>query len=60
MLMIEKNYKFGITLQNLMVILNNLKYAKSFLFVVDKKQKVLVLEPKKEVGESGDQNVGTL
>jgi hypothetical protein len=43
-----------------MVILNNLKYAKIFLFVVDKKQKVLVLEPKKEVGESGDQNVGTL
>ena len=32
---------------------------KSF-FVVDRKQKILVLEPEKEQGESGDRNVGTL
>jgi hypothetical protein len=28
--------------------------------VVNRKQKVLVLEPEKEKGESGDRNVGTL
>jgi hypothetical protein len=28
--------------------------------VVDKKQKNLVLEPKKEKGELGDRNMGTL
>jgi len=37
-----------------------LKVCKKFHFVVDKKQKVLVLKPKKEEGESGDRNVGTL
>jgi len=34
--------------------------CKKFLFVIDKKQKVLVLEPKIENDELGDQNVGTL
>jgi hypothetical protein len=29
-------------------------------FVVDKKQTVLILKPKKEEGELGDRNVGTL
>jgi len=33
--------------------------CKKFLFVIDKKQKVLVLEPKIENDELGDQNVGT-
>ena len=28
--------------------------------MVNRKQKVLVLEPEKEKGESGDRNVGTL
>jgi hypothetical protein len=37
-----------------------LKVCKKFHFVVDKKQNVLVLKPKKEEGESGDRNVGTL
>jgi len=34
--------------------------CKKFPFVVDKKQKVLVLEPKIEKGELGEQNVGSL
>ena len=38
---------------------NHLKVCKKISFVVDKKQKGLVLEPKKK-GESEDQNVGTL
>jgi len=39
---------------------SHLKVCKKFPFVVDKKQKVLVLEPKIEKGELGEQNVGTL
>jgi len=77
-LMIEKSHKFGITLQNLIMILkplelncgknyachtiingtsnmwSHLKVCKKFHFVVDKKQKNLVLEPKKKNGELGD------
>uniref|UniRef100_A0A6N2LMT5 Uncharacterized protein n=1 Tax=Salix viminalis TaxID=40686 RepID=A0A6N2LMT5_SALVM len=34
--------------------------VKKFLFVVDKKQKLLVLEPKKKSDESEDKNMGTL
>ena len=41
-------------------ILSHLKVCKKFPFVVNRKQKVLVLEPEKEKGESGDRNVGTL
>jgi len=33
--------------------------CKKFPFVVDMKQKVLVLEPKIEKGELGEQNVGS-
>jgi hypothetical protein len=39
---------------------SHLKVCKKFPFVVDKKQKVLVLEPKIEKGELGEQNVGSL
>jgi hypothetical protein len=39
---------------------SHLKVYKKFSFVVDKNQKNLVLEPKKEDGELGDQSVGTL
>jgi len=39
---------------------SHLKAWKKFSFIVDRKQKVLVLEPKIEKGELGDQNVGTL
>jgi hypothetical protein len=39
---------------------SHLKVCKKFLFVVDKKQKILVLEPKKVGGESEDRSVGTL
>jgi hypothetical protein len=39
---------------------SHLKVCKKFPFVVDKKQKNLVLEPNKVGGESGDQSVGTL
>jgi hypothetical protein len=39
---------------------SHLKACKKFSFVVDKKQKVLVLEPKIEKCELGEQNVGTL
>jgi hypothetical protein len=39
---------------------SHLKVYKKFPFVVDKKQKVLVLEPKIEKGELGEQNVGSL
>jgi len=39
---------------------SHLKVCKKFPFVVDKKQKVLVLEPKIENGELGEQNTGSL
>ena len=39
---------------------SHLKVCKKFHFVVDKKQQVFVLEPKKENDESEDQNMGTL
>jgi hypothetical protein len=39
---------------------SHLKVCKKFPFVVDKKQKVLVLESKIENGELGEQNVGSL
>ena len=39
---------------------SHLKVYKKFPFVVDKKQKLLVLEPNKAGGESGDRSVGTL
>jgi hypothetical protein len=39
---------------------SHLKVCKKFPFVVDKKQKVLVLEPKIEKGELREQNVGSL
>jgi len=39
---------------------SHLKVCKKFPFVVDKKQKVLVLEPKIEKGELGEQNAGSL
>ncbi|KAG5222928.1 zinc finger BED domain-containing protein [Salix suchowensis] len=39
---------------------SHLKVCKKFPFVVDKKQKLLVLEPKKEIDESEDKNMGTL
>ena len=39
---------------------SHLKVCKKFSFVVDKKQKNLVLEPNKVGGESGDQSMGTL
>uniref|UniRef100_A0A6N2LRE9 Uncharacterized protein n=1 Tax=Salix viminalis TaxID=40686 RepID=A0A6N2LRE9_SALVM len=82
-MLLIKSYKFGIILQNLMVILKSielnviiverimhvilflmehsyLKVCKKIHFVVDKKQKVFVLEPKKEKDESEDQNMSTL
>ena len=39
---------------------SHLKVCKKFPFVVDKKQKLLVLEPKKDSDESEDKNMGTL
>jgi hypothetical protein len=39
---------------------SHLKVCKKFPFVVDKKQKILVLEPNKAGGELGDRSVGTL
>jgi hypothetical protein len=39
---------------------SHLKVCKKFSFVVDKKQKFLILEPNKAGGESGDRSVGTL
>jgi len=39
---------------------SHLKVYKKFPFVVDKKQKILVLEPNKAGGELGDRSVGTL
>uniref|UniRef100_A0A6N2LGG6 BED-type domain-containing protein n=1 Tax=Salix viminalis TaxID=40686 RepID=A0A6N2LGG6_SALVM len=39
---------------------SHLKGCKKFPFVVDKKQKLLVLEPKKDSDESADKNMGTL
>jgi hypothetical protein len=39
---------------------SHLKVCKKFSFVVDKKQKILILEPNKAGGESGDRSVGTL
>ncbi|KAL9372591.1 hypothetical protein Peur_034835 [Populus x canadensis] len=41
-------------------IWSHLKVCKKFPFVIDKKQKVLVLEPKIEKDELGEQNVGSL
>uniref|UniRef100_A0A6N2L0Z0 Uncharacterized protein n=1 Tax=Salix viminalis TaxID=40686 RepID=A0A6N2L0Z0_SALVM len=76
-MLLIKSYKFGIILQNLMVILKSIElnviiverimhvilflmehYAKKS--ICDKKQKVFVLEPKKEKDESEDQNMSTL
>jgi len=39
---------------------SHLKVCKKFPFVVDKKQKILVLEPNKVGDELGDRSVGTL
>lgn len=39
---------------------SHLKVCKKLSFVVDKKQNILVLEPNKAGGESGDRSVGTL
>jgi len=39
---------------------SHLKVCRKFPFVVDKKQKILVLEPNKVGGELGDRSVGTL
>jgi hypothetical protein len=39
---------------------SHLKACKKFSFVIDKKKNVLVLEPKIEKGELGEQNVGAL
>jgi len=39
---------------------SHLKVCKKFPLMVDKKQKILVLEPNKAGGELGDRSVGTL
>ena len=39
---------------------SHLKVCKKFPFVVDKRQKLLVLKPKKECDNSEDKNMGTL
>jgi hypothetical protein len=39
---------------------SHLKVCKNFPFMVDKKQRILVLEPNKAGGESGDRSMGTL
>jgi len=56
----ENNYACHTIINETSNIWSHLKVRKKFHFMVDKKQKNLVLESKKEKGESGDRNVGTL
>ena len=56
----RKNYACHTILNGTSNMLSHLKICKKFPFVVDKKQKLLVLEPKKESDESEDKNMGTL
>jgi hypothetical protein len=56
----ENDYACHTTINGTSNMWSHLKVCKKFPFVVDKKQKNLVLEPNKVGGESGDQSVGTL
>ncbi|XP_034921578.1 zinc finger BED domain-containing protein RICESLEEPER 2-like [Populus alba] len=55
-----KSYACHIIVNGTSNMWSHLKVCKKFPFVVDKKQKVLVLEPKIEKGELREQNVGSL
>uniref|UniRef100_A0A6N2KMT4 BED-type domain-containing protein n=1 Tax=Salix viminalis TaxID=40686 RepID=A0A6N2KMT4_SALVM len=56
----KKTYACHTVLNGTSNMWSHLKVCKKFPFVVDKKQKLLVLEPKKESDESEDKNIGTL
>ena len=56
----RRNYACHTILNGTSNMWSHLKVCKKFPFVVDKKQKLLVLEPKKESNESEDNNIGNL
>uniref|UniRef100_A0A6N2ND59 BED-type domain-containing protein n=1 Tax=Salix viminalis TaxID=40686 RepID=A0A6N2ND59_SALVM len=56
----RRNYACHTILNGTSNMWSHLKVCKKFSFVVDKKQKLLVLEPKKDSDELEDKNMGTL